>query len=149
MGKLRTIVSVFLLMTSSVVGQDIVGVSPDGTVGARCLLGYLVEIQAARELCQIGSTEQNVAIDQAVVATSNRLVELGFEGFSDQEIDAYRDRAIKSGEQSIPGFGSVEAFCSNIEMVQSAFSVAALKNYSDVLKTSDSDLISVKSCGQL
>ena len=149
MGKLRAIVSVFLLMTSSVIGQDIVGVSPGGTVGARCLLGYLVEIQAARELCQIGSTEQNDAIDQAVVATSNRLVELGFEGFSNEEIDAYRDRAMKSGEQAIPGFGSVEAFCTNIEMVQSAFSVSALKNYSDVLETSDSDLISVRSCGQL
>lgn len=149
MGKLRTIVSVFLMLTSSAIGQDIVGVSPDGTVGARCLLGYLVEIQAARELCRIGSAEQNDAIDHAVVATSNRLVELGFEGFSDEEIDAYRDRAITSGKQSIPSFGSVEAFCSNIEMVQSAFSVAALKNYSFVLETSNSDLISVKSCRQM
>lgn len=149
MGKRRTIVTVFLLTTSSVIGQDIVGVSPDGIVGARCLLGYLVEIQAARDLCQIGTTEQNDAIDQAVVATSNRLVELGFEGFSNEEIDAYRDRAARSGEQSVPGFGSVEAFCSNIEMVQSAFSVAALKNYSDVLETSDPDMISAKSCGQL
>lgn len=149
MGKFPTIVSAVLLMTSSVVGQDSFGVSPDGTVGARCLLGYLVEIQAARELCQIGSTEQNDAIDEAVIATSNRLVELGFEGFSDEEIDAYRDRAIKSAPQSVPSFGSVEAFCANIEMVQSAFSAAALKNYSDVLKTADPDLISVKSCGQL
>lgn len=149
MGILRTIVSVFLLMTSSVVGQEILGVSPDGTIGARCLLGYLVEIQAARELCQIGSTEQNDAIDEAVIVTSNRLVELGFDGFSDEDINAYRDRTTKSAERSIPSFGSVEAFCSNIEMVQSALSVAALKNYSDVLKTSDSDLISVKSCGQL
>jgi hypothetical protein len=149
MKRFGTIVSLSLLMTSSIFGQDKLGTSPDGTVGARCLLGYLMEMQAARELCVIGSKEQNDAIDQAVVATSKRLVELGFEDFSEEEIDKYRDQAKRSMKQSVPGFGSVAAFCSNIEMVQSAFSADGLRDYMDAIETSKPDLISVKSCGQM
>lgn len=63
MNHFQTASLFFVLMTSAATSQDVMGVTPDGRVGARCILGYLVEMQASRELCELGNPEQREAID--------------------------------------------------------------------------------------
>lgn len=139
----------FVLMTSVATSQEVMGVTADGRVGARCILGYLVEMQASRELCELGTPEQREAIDEAVSATTARLVDLGIEGFSADEVDDHRARTVNSARRAVVGFGSTAAFCSNIEMVQSKFSVEGLRGYIEAVTTSDVSAISLETCSQM
>lgn len=82
-------------------------------------------------------------------ATTTRLVDLGIDGFSADEVDDYRARTVNSARRAVVGFGSTAAFCSNIEMVQSKFSVEGLRGYIEAVTMSDASTISIETCSQM